>query len=189
MGGACRFFVPRGHLKRHAPNFGAVLTGYAACVRTGALVAAIVGLALLWAPSASAAVFGSNGCGKSEFEPELLGLACADGKVVFEVREWTSWDATSATGVGLLKHPDLTAPGGCQRTILACPWLRAKALRPSSARRTAPQTGAGSSLACGSSPLTIQTQSYGVSIGTSAAANTPLPATSFAGSARLRRRA
>jgi hypothetical protein len=96
-------------------------------MRRGVLIAAIFGLALLWAPSASAAVFASNGCGKSEFEPELIGLACADGKVKFEVREWTSWGATEAVGVGLLKHPDLNAPGRCQRTILACPWVESEA--------------------------------------------------------------
>ena len=95
-------------------------------MRRGALIAAAIGLALLWAPSASAATFGSNGCGKSEFEPELIGLTCADGKVRFEVREWTSWGATEAVGVGVLKHPDLTAPGMCQRTILACPWVESE---------------------------------------------------------------
>jgi len=90
-----------------------------------AIVAAL-GMGLLGASSASAVVFGSNGCGRSEYEPDLIGLACADGKVVFEVREWTDWDGTEAVGVGVLKHPDLTAPGMCQRTILACPWVEAE---------------------------------------------------------------
>lgn len=91
------------------------------------LIAAAVGLALLWAPSASAALtYGSNGCGKSEFQPELIGLACADGKVEFEVREWTSWEAEKAVAVGTMKHVDLTAPGACQRTVFGCPWVESE---------------------------------------------------------------
>lgn len=89
-------------------------------------IVAVFGVGLLWVSSASAVVFGSNGCGRSEYKPELIGLACADGKVVFEVQEWTSWDGTEAVGIGVLKHPDLTAPGMCQRTILACPWVESE---------------------------------------------------------------
>lgn len=79
------------------------------------------------APPTSAAVFGSNGCGKSESKPQFIALTCADGKVRFETREWDSWAATEAVGVGILRHPDLTAPGECQRVILACPWVESEA--------------------------------------------------------------
>jgi hypothetical protein len=96
-------------------------------MRRGALIAAVFGLALLWAPSASAVTFGSDGCSKSEFEPEFIALTCGDGKVRFETREWVSWSDTEAVGVGVLKHPDKTAPGRCQRIIIACPWVESEA--------------------------------------------------------------
>jgi hypothetical protein len=92
------------------------------------LIAAALVAALLCVASSSANhfVYGSNGCGKSEYKPEEIVLACGDGKVIFEIGEWTDWGEAEAVGVGVLKHPDLTAPGACQRTILACPWVESE---------------------------------------------------------------
>ena len=96
-------------------------------MRRAGLIVAVVGLTLLGAPSASAAVYGSDGCSQSELEPQFIALTCGDGKVRFETREWVSWGATEAVGVGVLKHPDKTAPGDCQRVIFACPYVESEA--------------------------------------------------------------
>jgi hypothetical protein len=85
-------------------------------------------LSFLCAPvTAAGAVFAPNGCGESEYEPELIVLACADANLVFEVEEWVSWDASKAIATGALKHPDFDAPGPCQRAATACPWVESEA--------------------------------------------------------------
>lgn len=92
------------------------------------MVAAVVGLALLWAPSASAeVVFGSDGCSESRYKAKFIALTCGDGKVRFETREWVSWGRWEAVAVGVLAHPDLTVPGKCQQIIIACPYVRSEA--------------------------------------------------------------
>jgi hypothetical protein len=64
-------------------------------VSRGALIAAAIGFALLWAPPASAeVVFGTDGCFTSQREPEVIALACADGKIKFEARERRLWLGT-----------------------------------------------------------------------------------------------
>ncbi|HEY6731968.1 MAG TPA: hypothetical protein VI039_13210 [Solirubrobacterales bacterium] len=93
-----------------------------------ALFGGIVAIALLCPGIASAETFGSNGCGESQREPKSIVLACGDGKVVFEVGDWAAWDQREAVGIGMLKHPDLTAPGKCQETVLACPWVESEGI-------------------------------------------------------------
>jgi hypothetical protein len=111
-------------------------------MRRGALIAAVLGIALLCAPSASAeVVFGSDGCSESRYKAAFIALTCGDGKVRFETREWVSWGEREAVAVGVLAHPDKTAPGKCQQIIIACPYVKSEATATFSKPARCPSNG------------------------------------------------
>lgn len=91
------------------------------------LAALLVALGAAAAPAAGKTVFGSNGCGTSEYEPTIMAFTCGDGKVRFERPEWTRWDDEVATATGVLRHPDIDDPSCAKTSILACPWVEAAA--------------------------------------------------------------
>jgi hypothetical protein len=74
----------------------------------------------------AAATFGSNGCGKSEAKPEVITLACADGKLLFKSRIW-EWGKDEARATGIVTHPDIEHPSCRDKVIIACPWVETPA--------------------------------------------------------------
>lgn len=87
----------------------------------------VVALGAVAAPAMGKTVYGSNGCGTSEYEPKIMAFTCGDGKVRFERPGWTRWDGEVATATGVLRHPDIDDPVCAKTTILACPWVEAAA--------------------------------------------------------------
>lgn len=92
-------------------------------------LAAVCVTAIVVGPASASAntVFGSNGCGKSEYQPSVIVLACADAKLLLEDAEWTRWDDEAAVASGSLRHPDVTARVCANKPIFACPWVESDA--------------------------------------------------------------
>jgi hypothetical protein len=94
------------------------------------LLLLVLGSVLAAALASSAAarpVWGSNGCGTSEWRPTVVAFACADGKLLFETEDWSVWGSDEATAAGYLKHPDVDDPSCANLPISACPWVESEA--------------------------------------------------------------
>lgn len=76
------------------------------------MVAAFVAVAA--SPASARTVFGSNGCGKSVYQPIEITLTCNTTNARLSDVEWTRWDADSAAGTAVIAHPLLSEPG-CEK--------------------------------------------------------------------------
>lgn len=88
---------------------------------------AVALVAAVSSPASARVVWGSNGCGTSEWRPSEIVFACGDGKLLFETDGWSEWGGYEATASGVLKHPNVDDPSCADKPIFACPWVEAEA--------------------------------------------------------------
>ncbi|MGE5407651.1 MAG: hypothetical protein ACM3NV_03470 [Syntrophothermus sp.] len=57
-------------------------------------------------PSAAPPVLFSKQCANRSYKPTRFLIACADARIIFNVREWATWDSDDALAAGFLAYPD-----------------------------------------------------------------------------------
>lgn len=84
----------------------------------GLVIAASAAVAV--APASARTVFGSNGCGKSLYQPIEVKLTCDVANARLNDVEWSRWDGDSAAGTAVIAHPMIGEPGCEKFPDVAC---------------------------------------------------------------------